>query len=74
MQVLNSIAKSQPEPGSESRTEMDDVAVIRITPDPFEQKTAASGLSPDLDLPPELTYGCVEWFDYKSHPLKTGKH
>lgn len=25
----------------------------------------------DRKLPPELTYGCVDWFDYKNHPLRT---
>ena len=23
-----------------------------------------------LDLPAELTHGCVEWFDYRNHPLE----
>jgi hypothetical protein len=30
-----------------------------------------SAVAPAKDIPPELTYGCVEWFDYKSHPPAT---
>jgi hypothetical protein len=42
-------------------------AVVRFTPIP-PQPHAGAGVA-GRELPPELTYGCVDWFDYKNHPL-----
>ncbi len=44
----------------------DDTTVIRFVTGPEPPK-----VPPYPVLSPELTYGCVEWFDYKRHPLKT---
>jgi hypothetical protein len=46
-------------------------AVIRFTPGPPPPQAR-----PDVAaarcaaLSPEVTHGCVDWFDYKSHPLQ----
>lgn len=45
-----------------------DTVVIGLMPDPSQQGSREQ--SCDLGLPPEVTHGCVEWFDYKSHPLE----
>lgn len=44
-------------------------AVVRFTPIP-PPPPAGAGVAA-RELPPELTYGCVDWFDYKNHPLHT---
>lgn len=46
-------------------------AVLGFTPDTSQPRISPGGppAGPAI-LSPEVTHGCVDWFDYKNHPLQ----
>jgi hypothetical protein len=57
------------EPAASGRDDTPDGnTVVRFTPIPPQPRSGSGAAG--RELPPELTYGCVDWFDYKNHPLQ----